>query len=114
MSYKKTKTRFTKLIRIDPEVYKWIVENKDTRTNAGYLDKVVRKHIAIEKERELRKQKKPNKIRNKPCTYCNSPSKGTIDHIIPKSRGGKNHPNNYQPHVSFVIQIKEIKQRQNY
>lgn len=44
MSYNKTKTRFTKLIRIDPEQLKWIQENKDTRTDAGFLDKIINEY----------------------------------------------------------------------
>lgn len=31
-----------------------------------------------------------------PCVVCGKPS-DTVDHIIPKSRGGTNHPSNLQP-----------------
>lgn len=41
MGHEKTKTRFTKLIRIDPEQYQWVEDHKDTRTNAGFLDKII-------------------------------------------------------------------------
>lgn len=30
------------------------------------------------------------------CLKCGSTHKLTIDHIIPRSKGGKNHPTNYQ------------------
>lgn len=53
MSYNKTKTRFTKLIRVDPEQYQWIEENKDTKTNAGFLDKIINKHKSEVAERVL-------------------------------------------------------------
>lgn len=39
--YKKTTTRFTKIVRIDPQQLNWLKENKDTRTIAGYLDKLI-------------------------------------------------------------------------
>lgn len=46
MSYKKTKTRFSTHVRIDPKLKQWLDENKDTRTSAGFLDKIIRKHIS--------------------------------------------------------------------
>ncbi len=41
--YKKTKTRFTEKIRISPENLKWLKENKDCKTMAGFLDKIINK-----------------------------------------------------------------------
>lgn len=41
------------------------------------------------------------KLRKQNCVYCNSLCKGTIDHIIPKSRGGVNEADNYQTLCSF-------------
>ena len=40
-SYSKKQTRFTKLVRIDPKTLNWLKENKDTRTVAGFLDKII-------------------------------------------------------------------------
>ncbi len=30
--------------------------------------------------------------RDKPCHYCRTPNGGTLDHIVPLSRGGLNRP----------------------
>ena len=53
MSYEKTKTRFTRIIRIDPDQLNWLKENMDTKTLAGFLDKIINKH---------KKQHERNKI----------------------------------------------------
>lgn len=37
------KTRFKKLIRIDPKQLEWLRKNKDTKTMAGFLDKIINK-----------------------------------------------------------------------
>lgn len=34
-------SRFTTKIRIDPKQLQWLKENKDTKTLAGYLDKLI-------------------------------------------------------------------------
>ena len=34
-------TRFKSIIRIDPKQLEWLRDNKDTRTLAGYLDKII-------------------------------------------------------------------------
>lgn len=47
MPYKKTKTRFTSLVRIDPKTLNWLKENKDTKTVAGFLDKIISQYKAI-------------------------------------------------------------------
>jgi len=39
--YKQTDSRFTKQVRIDPKQLQWLKENKDTRTIAGFLDKLI-------------------------------------------------------------------------
>ena len=44
MSYKKIKTRFTSITRIDPKQLNWLKENKDTRTLAGFLDKIINQY----------------------------------------------------------------------
>lgn len=44
MSYDKTKTRFTRLVRLDPKQLAWLKENKDTRTVAGFLDKIINEY----------------------------------------------------------------------
>jgi len=44
MGYVKRKTRFTKIIRISPEQLDWLKENKDTRTMAGFLDKIINEY----------------------------------------------------------------------
>lgn len=36
-----SKTRFITLARIDPKQLAWLKENKDTKTIAGFLDKVI-------------------------------------------------------------------------
>ena len=36
--------RFTKKIRIKPEQLEWLRENKDTRTMAGFLDKLINEY----------------------------------------------------------------------
>ena len=41
MNYKERKTRFKSLIRIDRKQIKWIKENMDTKTMAGFLDKII-------------------------------------------------------------------------
>lgn len=40
-------------------------------------------------------------LSNEKCRYCYSYQKLTIDHIIPKSRGGANAIENYQPLCSY-------------
>jgi len=35
------KTRFNDKIRIDPKQLQWLRENKDTKTLAGFLDKII-------------------------------------------------------------------------
>ena len=37
-------TRFKGRIRIDPQQLEWIRKHKDTKTLAGYLDKIINKH----------------------------------------------------------------------
>ena len=32
------------MIRVDPQQYAWLQENMDTRTLAGYLDKIINLH----------------------------------------------------------------------
>ena len=41
MNYKKKKTRFKSLIRIDPKQKKYLYKNKDCKTMAGFLDKLI-------------------------------------------------------------------------
>jgi len=41
MPYKKSKTRFTELARLSKTNRDWLKQNKDTRTIAGFLDKVI-------------------------------------------------------------------------
>jgi hypothetical protein len=36
--------RFKTLVRIDPYQLRWLKENKDTKTIAGYLDKIINFH----------------------------------------------------------------------
>jgi hypothetical protein len=43
-------TRFKSLIRIDPNQLQWIKSSKDTKTLAGYLDKIInyyKKHASV-------------------------------------------------------------------
>ena len=42
--YKKSKTRFGKKIRITDNNLKWLRENKDTKTMAGFLDKIINEY----------------------------------------------------------------------
>mgnify|MGYP001558421216 CR=1 FL=1 len=35
-------------------------------------------------------------LRRQPCWYCGGPG-GTLDHIVPKSKGGRQAPNNSRP-----------------
>lgn len=42
-------TRFKSLVRIDPVQLKWLKENKDTKTIAGFLDKIINKYKKYEK-----------------------------------------------------------------
>lgn len=44
MGYEKAKTRFTDKVRVDPQNLQWLREHKDTRTIAGYLDKIINEH----------------------------------------------------------------------
>lgn len=46
--YAKRKTRFTTLVRIDPKQLAWLKENKDTRTVAGFLDKIINDHKKVQ------------------------------------------------------------------
>lgn len=39
--YLKTETRFKEKIRISKENLEWLRENKDTKTLAGFLDKII-------------------------------------------------------------------------
>ena len=34
-------SKFSKIVRIRPEQLKWLKENKDTKTVAGFLDKII-------------------------------------------------------------------------
>jgi len=36
-------------------------------------------------------------LRKLPCHYCGKEPAGTIDHVIPVSQGGTNHPDNLVP-----------------
>lgn len=40
--------------------------------------------------------KRAAEMRNRPCTYCGKDG-GTVDHVIPLSRGGKDHWTNMVP-----------------
>lgn len=40
-NYEKSRTRFSQKVRIDPAALQWLKENKDTRTVAGFLDKII-------------------------------------------------------------------------
>lgn len=42
--YFKTISRFTSIIRIDPKNLNWLKENKDTKTVAGFLDKIINEY----------------------------------------------------------------------
>lgn len=42
--YNKTKTHFSSIIRIRPDQLAWLKENKDTKTVAGFLDKIINQH----------------------------------------------------------------------
>ncbi len=44
LMYNKTRTHFSSIIRIRPDQLAWLKENKDTRTVAGYLDKIINNH----------------------------------------------------------------------
>ena len=35
------KSRFSSAVKVDPKQLEWLKENKDTRTIAGYLDKII-------------------------------------------------------------------------
>jgi len=37
----KTRTRFVDRVRIDPRQLLWIKDHKDTKTAAGFLDKII-------------------------------------------------------------------------
>ena len=39
--YNKKRTRFKKIIRISESQLNWLKKNKDTRTLAGFLDKII-------------------------------------------------------------------------
>lgn len=49
-SHEEKKTKFTKVIRLRPEQLKWLKENKDTKTLAGYLDKIIN-HYKLTKKK---------------------------------------------------------------
>jgi hypothetical protein len=53
MGYKKAKTRFTNIVRIDPKALNWLKENKDTRTVAGFLDKIINEYVRSHTEETL-------------------------------------------------------------
>lgn len=43
------KTRFSTKVSIDPQQLEWLRQNKDTKTIAGFLDKIIneyKKHIS--------------------------------------------------------------------
>jgi hypothetical protein len=44
---KKYKSRFKKLVRIDPKQLEWIRLNMDTKTMAGFLDKIINTYKKI-------------------------------------------------------------------
>lgn len=35
------KSRFSKCVKVRPEQLKWLQENRDTKTVAGFLDKII-------------------------------------------------------------------------
>ncbi len=37
----KRKSRFSSCVKVDPKQLKWLKENKDTKTIAGFLDKII-------------------------------------------------------------------------
>ena len=41
---KKSRSIYTDLTRVSRSNLEWIKENKDTRTTAGYLDKIINKY----------------------------------------------------------------------
>lgn len=48
--HQEKKTKFTKVVRIKPETLQWLKNNKDTRTIAGYLDKIIN-HYKLTKKK---------------------------------------------------------------
>jgi len=49
-SYSNAKnSRFSTHIRIDPAIKRWLDENRDTRTTAGFADKILNEHIKRQK-----------------------------------------------------------------
>lgn len=44
MCYKKKKTRFKRIVRISPNNLEWLKKNKDTKTIAGFLDKIINEY----------------------------------------------------------------------
>lgn len=41
LMYRKTETKFVKLVRVRKNQLDWLRENKDTKTIAGFLDKII-------------------------------------------------------------------------
>lgn len=51
------KTRFKNQIRIDPKQIKWIRQTMDTKTLAGFLDKMINHYKKCPKTNKLQKNK---------------------------------------------------------
>lgn len=58
--YKKTRTRFTKKIRIEENQLQWLKENKDCKTVAGFLDKIINHHKELQNLRYPQDISKPS------------------------------------------------------
>ena len=47
------KTRFKSKIRIDPSQLKWLKENKETKSAAGFLDIIIKTYKKYETRKKL-------------------------------------------------------------
>jgi 5-methylcytosine-specific restriction endonuclease McrA len=87
---------------------KWYIENREERRRRNKIDfQINRQKYYQYKYARNRKMGKPDQdtlraiplIRMMPCGYCGSEG-GTVDHILPVSRGGINHWTNMFPACS--------------